>query len=285
MRYNKETIKQDGRVLRGGGPRDLQRHKSLIDIDQSVIIKELRIQIKELTTALAIKPNVSAEDFDEELRESIAQAVKETKIKFSTKIKKLEQELCARDSGPVISNDLFTSEQVDGEINKSVSEAVSENSAKYEKDINKLTTLLNEKDDECKKITLNYENLIINSDDKLENLNSKIKSLKLQFKDKDKVIEALEKNAVAALDFDDEKIAKLVVDKIGRLRVDGETGQVIDSNRPQIDIEFVDPTEVGVGDNYESHISVKEESKEENLSFKAEKLKNIIGGKLPQRKI
>lgn len=284
MRYNKETTKPDGRILRGGGPRDLQKHQKQPLDDQAVVIDELRKQLNELTSVLSQKPVVTAEDFDAELRQSVEQAIKDTEGKFKDEVSKLKRSL--EEAKAINDDSMFTPEQVDNEINKAIDEALVATKTKYEESISKLTNLLSNKDDEYRELNTNYEKVIINSDNKLERLTDKIDSLKTQLTDKEKVIETLEKNAVAALDLDDEKIAKLIADRVGKFKIDGDTGQIVDPNRPQPDVEFIDPTSTDAGKNYESHIEVEEEEvKKENLSFKTEKLKTLMNGKLPHRKI
>ena len=58
-----------------------------------------------------------------------------------------------------------------------------------------------------------------------------------------------------------------------------------DPDRPKMENIFVDPLDKDSGDNLESFIKVEDISKKEkeDISNKVNKLKNLIGGKLPSK--
>lgn len=61
------------------------------------------------------------------------------------------------------------------------------------------------------------------------------------------------------------------------------TEDVEDPSRPSIDKIFIDPTEKGAEDKYESHVTVKEEQSEKtNVTSEVDKLKALMGNKLPK---
>lgn len=267
MEYKKPYTKADGRRLMSGGPRDLQRRQQqqLVSSDSGAI-EELRNQVKELTTALAQRPPVSAEDFDAELRKAVAEAVKETENRYREEIKKLKKELV--DKVDEVPEGYFSPEQVDNEISVAVKEAT------Y-----KLNTMLNNKVVELDTLNTTYEKLILASDNKIEGLVEKVKSLEEKVEDKEKTISVLEEKATAPLDIDDERIAELIAQKIA---IDSD-GVVHDPNQPKMEAVFIDPSEKGAEDSLKGKIEVKDDSPEEkvNIADKADKLKSLIG-KLPK---
>ena len=241
MLYDKkEIIKPDGRILRAGGPRDVQRN-------QRDLVQKLQDRIDDLTTMLAEKHSVSQKNI------------------------------------VTNSDNLFTPEQVDDEINRAVSEALVAENNKYKESINKLTSLLNEKDIEYTKLNTNYENIFVNSENKLVELETQLKILREQLVEKDKLIENLINNTTTSTNVNDEKLAEMIASKLS-INVDG-IGKIDNSDRPQIGVEFIDPTP-DTNNNFESHIEVEQEDiKQENLSLKTERLKSLMNGKLPHRKI
>jgi predicted RNase H-like nuclease (RuvC/YqgF family) len=82
INYPKEFIKPDGRKLRSGGPRDLQRRQGIIQ-NNELNIDELEKQFDNLKKELK-KPQQQPEGFfspeqvDEEIRKAVEQAVTET---------------------------------------------------------------------------------------------------------------------------------------------------------------------------------------------------------------
>jgi len=289
MQYNKQVggrkpyTKSDGRRLMSGGPRDLQRKQQIQQAGSpdSAVVEELRNQIRELTTALAQKPAVEAEDFDAALRKSVEDAVSETKSKYKKEIRTLREELAERDNE--VPQGYFSPEQMDEEINKAVSVVLTD--AKFNTDqavkeaTNKLTSLLNNKADEYDELNTAYEKLILTSDTKIEKLETRIEVLEEKIKDKEKTILVLEEKTTAPLDLDDTRIAELVAQRIS---IDSD-GSVYDPNQPKMKTSFIDPSEVGAEDKFEGKIDAEDVVTEEkvNISDKADKLKSLIG-KLPK---
>lgn len=89
IKYNKQGVKKDRRVF-SSGPRDLQRkqkqmQESIIDVDQSELLKQLNLQIKLLKDQLN-----SSVVSDEKLNEEISTAIKKETAKHRERINELE---------------------------------------------------------------------------------------------------------------------------------------------------------------------------------------------------
>lgn len=83
MKYNKkEFIKPDGRRLRGGGPRDLQRKQATQDRPAADLTEYLQSEIRRLNEEIAKSGSgeYTGEQVDEEIRKAVAAAVMETKV-------------------------------------------------------------------------------------------------------------------------------------------------------------------------------------------------------------
>ena len=89
INYPKEFIKPDGRKLRSGGPRDLQRRQEIIQ-NNELNIDELEKQFNNLKKELK-KPQQQPEGFfspeqvDEEIRKAVEQAITEVTQNDSSK--------------------------------------------------------------------------------------------------------------------------------------------------------------------------------------------------------
>jgi len=286
MKYDKKTyVKSDGRRLMSGGPRDLQRklqsQEVPVTVPDGVTIEELKNQISGLTAALTRKPVVSAEALDEELRKSVAIAIRETEVKYEKEIIDLKNELAGKVGDAP--KGYFSPEQVDEEINKAVNVAIADSekaSAENIKKIeSKLVFLINEKSDELDELSSKYEKLVLTSDNEILRFQDKIEVLEDKIKDKERAMFVLEERISSPLDINDERIAELVVQKIA---IDSDGGSY-DPNQPKMETIFIDPSEAGAEDKLEGTIDseVVSTTEKENVADKAEKLKNLIG-KLPK---
>lgn len=97
MKYFKEVEKTDGRVLRTGGPRDLQKQQKL-DSESSFLIERLRKEIDGMKTQPVMQTAVSEglftpEQVDEEIRKAVKDALNESKEGYGKKAKKIAKEL------------------------------------------------------------------------------------------------------------------------------------------------------------------------------------------------
>lgn len=268
MEYRKSFVKPDGRKLMAGGPRDLQRKQQQ---DQVIFndlgnVDELKIQIKELRVALSEKPAISAEDFDKELRISVADAIIETEAKYKKEIRELKNELVERDNE--VPQGYLSPEQVDEEMDKAVKEAV-----------DNLTLKLEDRTNACIKIKTEYEDFVLSSEYKVNNLSDRIRSLNNKLESKEEIILILDKKVSAPIDINDERIADLIAQKIS---IDS-SGVVSDPNQPKMETSFIDPAVLGAEDVLKGKIKVEDvvSVDEENIADKTDKLKNLIG-KLPK---
>ena len=98
INYPKEFIKPDGRKLRSGGPRDLQRRQEVIQ-NKEIDIDELEKQFDKLKNELK-KPQRQPEGFfspeqvDEEIRKAVEQAITEiTQSDSSEEVNELKKEI------------------------------------------------------------------------------------------------------------------------------------------------------------------------------------------------
>jgi chromosome segregation ATPase len=176
----------------------------------------------------------------------------------------------------------FSAEEVDDEINKAVKEAVIETKNSMLEKINKLQEELklskNNNNLDIEKNNNELSNKVTSLEIEISSLKNKIKELKSRLntveileeklkhkdeiiKNKDDVIESLKRN----ISYDN------IEDTIG--------------DRPSIENIFVDPLEKNSGNALESFIKVDDLShkEKEDISDKVNKLKNLIGGKLPNR--
>lgn len=108
----------------------------------------------------------------------------------------------------------------------------------------------------------------------------RISELESTLKDREKYILKLEER----IDKQDELISKLT-NSIGAIPVSTGVTPIIvndDIKRPNIDKIFIDPTSKGDEDKLESHVKTKEvKSEKPNMSANLNKLKDLMGSKLP----
>jgi polyhydroxyalkanoate synthesis regulator phasin len=104
INYPKEFVKPDGRKLRTGGPRDLQRRQTGTQTKEfdADVLKEQFDNLREDLQKIQPKQIVfSAEQVDEEIRKAVEQAVKETMAsinnpdynKYQTEVDNLKREI------------------------------------------------------------------------------------------------------------------------------------------------------------------------------------------------
>lgn len=119
MKYKKEHIKSNGRKLIGGGPRDIQRRQVQSDsgnIDHTDTIKELKDEIKRLSTELHERPVIggfTGEQVDKEIRNAVTDAINDLKkeIKESAgREKELTKELKFKDKELEKTRDKYSKE-------------------------------------------------------------------------------------------------------------------------------------------------------------------------------
>lgn len=257
--YNKfgNTVTKNGRVLGGGGPRDLQKKQSINNNSNDsnlAVIEVLKEQIKDLTRQLSIKSTSDSPDgffssdyVNEEISKAVKDAVESTKSKTNSKIEKLQEEIKV-----LKQND----------------------NSKFEKD------------------NLDLSNKVTSLELEIKSLKEKIEEMKLNKKETIKIIDDLKTklNTVAILEEklkSKDDIIKSKDEIIETLKVNNSynINESFDTDRPSIENIFVDPLESGSGDALESFIKVEDLShkEKEDISDKVNKLKNLIGGKLPNR--
>lgn len=116
-----------------------------------------------------------------------------------------------------------------------------------------------------------------------------IKELKASVASKDGIISDLTGNITKLedkLDKKDDTILELT-NKVTSISTRGyavqPTEEIGDPDRPGIEKVFIDPTKKGAEDKYESHVKMAEkESSKGNVSSSVNKLKALIGSKLPK---
>lgn len=116
-----------------------------------------------------------------------------------------------------------------------------------------------------------------------------ISELKMSVASKDTIIATLTDTVTKLedkLDKRDETILELtnkVTNITNRGFIAQPTEDIEDPARPSIDKVFIDPTEKGAEDKYESHVTLKEEeSSKDSVSSNVDKLKALMGNKLPK---
>jgi len=91
MLYKKEYVKTDGRKLRTGGPRDLQKRQQIQDTYSTLDIQDLKKEIKRLSDELRERPVIggfTGEQMDDEIRKSVSEAIRDVK---ETTVKEIEE--------------------------------------------------------------------------------------------------------------------------------------------------------------------------------------------------
>lgn len=249
MEYYKEVKKTDGRVLRPGGPRDIQRMQR-IGRDSTYIINELKKQVAILQTQAPISTvaGPAPEEIDEEIRKAVRDAVKETKQHYKDIIADLKEK----------ENKLLRKmQETSSESNKKMQNG----KIKYKKEYNEKVEKLEEK----------YNNKISRLEDGLkiaeERLVVKDETIEILHTEKDSTIKKLIEEQIK------------MVEELARSVAGGE-GAGKDSQRPQMEEVFVDPLEADAGKGLESHINVKDISidEQEKMAEKVDKLRDLMAG-------
>ncbi len=96
MLYKKEYVKTDGRKLRAGGPRDLQKRQQIQDTSSTAAIQSLKTEIERLSNELRERPVIggfTGEQMDDEIRKSVSESIKNIKETTSKEIEELKLSL------------------------------------------------------------------------------------------------------------------------------------------------------------------------------------------------
>jgi hypothetical protein len=262
MRYDKEFTKKDGRILRAGGPRDLQRRQNQPG-DQSELVAELRKVIENLRKELDRKPRVegafSAEEVDEEIRKAVAQTVKEVKAASKKTINDL------RKNNEILNNKLTNSEEREKKLLKEI-ENVNKAHKKEIEDVVK---------NEAEKYTRVIEQVDEGYKKTIEHLEKSIKMLEDRHESEKEFLDLLESGSIYSKDADINAKLDMLMEKVGVTDVD------TDPERPRLEKIFIDPLDEKAGQGLESHIIVDEDirsDKDEKMDDKVDKLKRLMKG-------
>jgi chromosome segregation ATPase len=159
-----------------------------------------------------------------------------------TQIANLTQELVKKSK----TTGEFTADQVDEEIRKAVSHTLKETKAKYKREIEQLT-----------------------------NRNTELEKEVVELKDR---LKAKEDNYIADLHKKMEELA-MKVSTMKNVTTDGESDT--EEGRPKLEEVFIDP--ISKDSDIESHVTIKDDKQEEKIDLDGDidKLKKLLGGKLP----
>jgi len=111
--YPKEFVKSDGRKLRSGGPRDLQRRQKIIQSTESDIsglekrFDSFKEELQKTQPQKTPKGFFSPEQVDEEVRKAVEQAVKET----TTSLNKSNQSSMSIEEGSELKEEIAVLKQ------------------------------------------------------------------------------------------------------------------------------------------------------------------------------
>ena len=250
MRYNKKEVTTKQKPYLGkGGPRDQQRRQQKEDSGNEEI-KELKKQIDKLTKELKTPKNhYTGEQVDAEIRKAVKEALLETGKADPIRFEELETKIF----------ELETNEEAK---NKTIE--------KLKKELIKSRTIIanfEKKNDEQVAMIV-----------KLETQNEALKEI---FKNKEEFVGMLKENK----NIGSSELMELISKQIGQLTNAIELKKVVlDPNRPKMKDVIIDPVEKM--NNFESHIKIKNVSsdKEVDMGAKVNKLKSLIGDKLPSQK-
>lgn len=174
----------------------------------------------------------------------------------------------------------YTPDEVDEEIRKAVAQAVAEAALQFKKNS---ATVAQATEPLVQKYKMQIVELQKNNDDlkikqsTIINRNSDLENQISKLKDELKSVEELKKE-IAVLEQKIEGKDELILTLKSRPSIIGD--EVIDPDRPQMEQVFIDPLEEGAGDGLESHIDIKETEADE-VSGKVDKLRDLLGNKLP----
>lgn len=248
MRYDKNFVKSDGRRLLKGGPRDQQlRAKVAADTN---LVDALMEQIVGLKSELH-------------------------SIKMGADIKQSA------------SSKYFTPEQVDEEIRKAVSQAMTDATISLKKngpapDIKILIKKYKEQIVNLQKSNDDFSimhNAIIAENKDLKTKISKLEAKSSEVIELNKQIAILEQNLVGKQELIDTLKTRPTV-------INGEIMVDEDPDRPKMEQLFIDPLEEDAGKGLKSNIitrEIKRDVDDGNVDDKVNKLKDLLGSKLPKR--
>ena len=266
MRYDKEIVKTDGRILRAGGPRDLQRRQqqAALSFDQRELVLELRKTIEGMHDELAKKPTVegafSAEEVDEEIRKAVEQAVKEVKGSSKKTVDNLQKEVGGFKKKE--ENLLDKIENLNNTHKKELQDTTQIEADKY-------TRVIEQIDEGYKRTIVHLEESLKLSEEKSQIKNDAIDILKSN-------IETLKDGGLGTDEF--RKIEQILLAM-------AEGKEVIDPDRPKIEDVFIDPLDEKAGEGLRPHIVVDEDITEdagEKVDDQVDKLKKLMKG-LPNK--
>lgn len=178
------------------------------------------------------------------------------------------------------SSEFYSPEEVDEEIRKAVAQAVAEAALEFKKNnsaANKATEpLVKTYKEQIVKLQKDNDDLKI-MHSTMASRNADLEKRISKLKDELKSVEDLKKD-IAILE---QKITgkdELILALKSRPGIVGD--EVVDPNRPKMEQVFIDPLEEDAGDGLESHIDIKETESDE-VDGKVDKLRDLIGNKLP----
>lgn len=250
VEYYKNVEKKDGRVLRTGGPRDIQR-KQRMDRDNNQLIDILKEQISNLQNQINNSPpttGFSAEQVDHEIRAAVKEAVEETVARYEGLLKKANEKV---DAATKRFNNI---------------EAVKNEQLNKEMEI--LRNKFIEKEHELGE---RYNNKISELEDRLKIAEEKIVV-------KDELLEALRAEKDSAIkNLIEEQTKKM--EELTRSMAYNQGQLEEESDRPKMEDVFIDPLEEGAGDGLVPHIDIEDVSTKEKdaMKDKVDKLRSIMG--------
>lgn len=247
MDYYKDVTKKDGRVLRTGGPRDVQR-KQRMDRDYPHVIEILKEQISDLQKQISNPTSttgLSAEQMDHEIRK----AVRETKAYYENLIEK------ANKKEAILSEKLFNVEK--------------ESTKRLNNEVERYRAAFNEK---AKGLEEKYNSTISKLEDQL-----KLAEEKLLIKDE--LVDSLRAEKEATIKRLIEEQTKKM-EELTRSIAYNQANVDEESDRPKMEDVFIDPLEEGAGKDLSPHIDIEDVSAEEkeDIRDKVDKLRSIMGG-------
>lgn len=249
MEYYKNIEKKDGRVLRTGGPRDMQRSQRM-DRDYVHIIEALKEQISNLQDQLNASQTTgfSPEQVDDEIRKSTSEAITETKIHYEGLIKK------AREKEVATTNKL--------------NNTVKANIKRLDKEVEKHKEVYDKKKYDLEK---EYNNAISQLEDKLKLTEDRIVI-------KDELIETLrEEKDYTIKNLIEEQTKKM--EELTRSMSYNQENVEEYIDRPKMEDVFIDPLEEGAGKDLTPYIDIEDESikEKEDIADKVDKLRGLVG--------
>jgi hypothetical protein len=169
---------------------------------------------------------------------------------------------------------MFTAEQVDADINKVVNETIKELTIKHKDGLEKKETAFLEL---SLKTKLKYNKIILEKEAECKKLVGAKEKLLVDLRDQNKF---LTEGLCKIKESGDPEILDKLTTLLLEITKKTSSNTMIESDRPQMEIVFIDPLEGDAGKGLESHIDVEEVSIEqkENIQEKVSKLKDLLGG-------